>query len=465
MKKAKIGLVSGLVVCVAILFVGAIVVKPSNHFMFDSNVYINNNSVRGLSKQGAYEKVFADVSNKLQDSTVEFVYNNKSWKISSEDMQVDEAVKKVVDVAYKDNISNSKVANAINKGNYQLSFKSVYKNLSEKIDQIESEINQEPTDSYVEFNPNNEKMFNVKKSKAGKVVNRDKLFKDIELKFLQEKNIKINIPVSEITPNVNEEFYSNKLEKMSEFKTSLKNSQEGRKHNVSFALSKFNGMVVKPNQIVHFNSVTGPQTLEAGYKNAIIILNGKFVQGVGGGLCQASTTLYNACLLANLQVNEVHRHSLPVKYVDLGLDAMVSEGNSDFVFTNTSENDVYIKAGVKNDYAFVEIYGRTKEDDEIVQLKTEREEGDVKGVDKIIMDTNREYTNKVIYKGEYYRLKYPKNNYQVKVYKNILKKGKVESSQLIRIERYPAEDGVVIQGVEELPQDFNLPENNVKIFN
>ena len=112
----------------------------------------------------------------------------------------------------------------------------------------------------------------------------------------------------------------------------MHNSKQRRLHNVGLALSKFDGMTIKSGEEVSFNAVTSPQTVEGGYEKSIIIFNGQFVEGVGGGLCQASTTLYNAVILADLEVIEVSKHTLPVGYIELALDAMVSENWSDMRF-------------------------------------------------------------------------------------------------------------------------------------
>ena len=103
------------------------------------------------------------------------------------------------------------------------------------------------------------------------------------------------------------------------------------------ALEKFNGLVINPNEEISFNSITGPHTSENGYKSAIVIYNGEFTDGIGGGICQASTTLYNALLTSGVQINEVHKHTLPIRYVPLALDAMVSEYTADLKFVNTTD--------------------------------------------------------------------------------------------------------------------------------
>ena len=213
-----------------------------------------------------------------------------------------------------------------------------------------------------------------------------------------------------------------------------------------------------------FNQITGPQTESGGYENAMVIYNGKFQNGIGGGICQASSTLYNACVLANLEIEEVHKHTLPVKYVELSLDAMVSEGFADLIFRNTSESDVYIKSYVVGDDAFVEIYGKTIPEGQTIKRVAEFVGNIPHNGDKIIPDTNGEYRDKVIYKGEYFRVKYPCEGYEAKAFKEFYKDGKLIKREQIRHEKYQPQDGIIIEGTEELPEGFVLPPQNVEFI-
>src|SRR5699024_1062257 len=116
---------------------------------------------------------------------------------------------------------------------------------------------------------------------------------------------------------------------------------------------------------------TGPRTKENGYENANIIIDGNYVSGTGGGVCQASTTLYNALLLANMEILSVHHHSLPASYVPLSFDAMVIEGYADLIFKNTSNSPIFIKTICDENNVTVEIYGKSLEDNMQIKTRTE----------------------------------------------------------------------------------------------
>lgn len=133
--------------------------------------------------------------------------------------------------------------------------------------------------------------------------------------------------------------------------------QEGRINNIGVALKQFDGMIVEPNEIVSFNKIVGETTKEKGYTLAKVIINGKYEDDYGGGVCQASTTLYNALLLADVEVLRSSPHSLKVGYVLGGFDAMVATGSSDLVFKNTTNERLVIATFCNKLECGVRIYG------------------------------------------------------------------------------------------------------------
>lgn len=147
-----------------------------------------------------------------------------------------------------------------------------------------------------------------------------------------------------------------KVELIASFYTYYGESGAGRKHNVGLASRLIDGTIIAPEEEFSFNDVVGNRTEERGFKAAYIIQDGEFVEGVGGGVCQVSSTLYNAVLLADLTVTRVQAHSLPVSYVAPSFDAMVSSG-SDFRFVNTLSAPITIKMSADGKYVRCDIYG------------------------------------------------------------------------------------------------------------
>ena len=136
-----------------------------------------------------------------------------------------------------------------------------------------------------------------------------------------------------------------KWEKISSYTTYFNANDGGRCENISIAASLITGVTIQPFGEFSFNQTVGRRTEEAGFKQAKIIVNGEYVLGTGGGVCQVSTTLYNAALKSGLTVTEYHPHSLQVPYVAPSRDAMVSS-QSDLKFTNPHAFPVRLTAEV-----------------------------------------------------------------------------------------------------------------------
>lgn len=149
---------------------------------------------------------------------------------------------------------------------------------------------------------------------------------------------------------------SDRQKLIARFSTYYGDSKPNRKDNVALACRKIDGTVLYPEDEFSFNDIVGARTVENGFKSAYIIKDGEFVEGIGGGVCQVSSTLYNCALLANLTITCVRAHSLPVSYVAPSFDAMVSTA-SDLRFVNTLSSPVTIKMFADGKYLKAEMYG------------------------------------------------------------------------------------------------------------
>lgn len=143
------------------------------------------------------------------------------------------------------------------------------------------------------------------------------------------------------------------------YTTSFDERDADRAYNIKVAASALDGLLVSSGEVFSFNRMVGPRSSEAGYKNAKVILNNEYVEGLGGGVCQVSSTLYNAVLLANLEIVQRVGHSLPVFYVQPGRDATVTFDYIDFCFRNSTPACIYLKAAVGPGRVTVKIYGNS----------------------------------------------------------------------------------------------------------
>lgn len=158
------------------------------------------------------------------------------------------------------------------------------------------------------------------------------------------------------TPSDNHVVLTPPVAKISTFKTSFTTSGASRSHNVILAASHFRWLKVPSGSSISFNELVGKRTEENGYRTGLVIFNGKYVPGIGGGVCQVSSTLYNAWIRAGLGVVEVKAHSLPTSYCQLAQDATVSDW-IDLVLCNDTDNDVVINSSIIERNLIFDIYG------------------------------------------------------------------------------------------------------------
>jgi vancomycin resistance protein YoaR len=137
--------------------------------------------------------------------------------------------------------------------------------------------------------------------------------------------------------------------------TRFETGSVGRVRNIARASEQLNGRLVRPGEVFTYNAVIAPVNGDNGYHKAPVIIGDQLVDDYGGGVCQVSTTLYGAALLAGLEIVERHPHSKPVKYVSPGLDATVVEDVIDFKFRNNMGSSVYIISTAVKDKGFVKV--------------------------------------------------------------------------------------------------------------
>lgn len=218
-----------------------------------------------------------------------------------------------------------------------------------------------PTDAEVKYKNGK---FTATKEHAGERLDESKLYAGIYycLKFT-DGNKPIKASTVPIAPAVTQKALESALCPRGEYTTVYSSSTPARAHNVTLALTKFDGAAIAAGGTMSFNATVGARTKENGFKDAKIIVDGKYVDGVGGGVCQASTAVYNAALLSGLGA-AANAHSICPSYCQPGLDAMIS-ACSDLVITNTTSHTVYISVAVGAGAATVRFVGE-KQDCEIV---------------------------------------------------------------------------------------------------
>ena len=251
-------------------------------------------------------------------------------------------------------------------------------------------------------------------------------------------NLKVSfmeIPASVTTESLQDYGFDSVI---GEFTTKFSVNEENRSYNLREAAKKLDQKLIKPGEIFSFNDTVGPRTAETGFKDAYIIKNNEYVQGIGGGICQVSSTLYNAVLFGNLQVIERYPHAVTIAYVPLGQDATVNYPNLDFKFKNDTPSLVYLRTEVKPGAITIRIYG--KKTDKSVRIEHEIEK-------EIDFQVQRRVTSDLP-PGKV-KLEQPgSKGYKVKTYKILKDKSGVETKQLISTDTYAPSKRIYSVGVD-----------------
>lgn len=208
----------------------------------------------------------------------------------------------------------------------------------------------------------------------GRRANTAKVLENVENLVKQKKSGDLQCEFEELLPKVKKEDLDGKFGLMGTASTVSTNSYNGN-HNMEKALSLANGTRLEPGEIFSYNATTGDSSNPAnGYLPAGAISGGVIVQAYGGGVCQGSTTIYNAVLMAGLEIVERDCHAIESSYVPTGLDAMVSYGAYDFKFKNNTPYPVYMKSWMDGATLYVSFYGVKSEEWDKIELESYRVE-------------------------------------------------------------------------------------------
>lgn len=277
--------------------------------------------------------------------------DNLIIKPGTDGIQVD---KEKLNKLITDNLKNRKYTDSSKDVKIEIPYKNI-KASEIDIDKIYSEVVHEPKDAYYTPATSTEKAkiftdvdginFGISVDEA-----KEKIKEEANEYIVPLTRTKASVTINDIGL----EAFPSKLQ---EFSTRFDASNIGRSENLRIATSKINGTVLMPGEQFSFNKVVGQRTIQEGYKNAAIYAGDGVVEGLAGGICQVSSTLYNLALLANLQIDERYNHSFKTSYLDAGKDATVVYGTLDLKFTNTRSYPIKIEGNAENGVIIFSMYG------------------------------------------------------------------------------------------------------------
>ncbi|MGI5949572.1 VanW family protein [Peptoniphilus sp.] len=447
-------LIASIAVLVFILISLIFYFVENNSPNIHKGVKIEGIAVSNLSKDQAKDVVKKETDKRIREHEINFTYGDKEYTYSLQrfgyTLNLDDAIEK----AYEVGRSDSGIKNF-----FQITFSPIFnKNIiaegdinRDALDNVLYDLNAKtyikPVDSYIKVNPNGEVV--VVKEKIGQYLDNDEFTKLIEADFINKD--KIELPIYKTEPNVKSDYFAGIDKLYAEFETNYSSSPKGRKENIKIASSKFNNLKVEPGQEISFNDVVGEITADKGFKTATVIVGGKSESGIGGGVCQVSTTLYNSLVMSDLEIVERHNHSRPINYVDLGTDAAVVSNYKDLKFKNNTENPILIMADANGENLSFKVFGNSKDRDYTVKMVPQ-----LLGV--VSPNVITTYSDNIS-EGQEVVKESGAKGYSYVTYKEVIRDGKVVSKEKLSNSYYVPKDKVVVIGTGTSNDDSSEDED------
>ena len=433
------------------IFLSLLIVSLGNLVLSDAielegkihkNIYVRDIDLSNLTKEEAVKKI-----NKILDDNNSFSlnYNSKKYDFCKNDIGTDYDVNEVVEKAYsigrdKGVIANIKTKSSLTMGkkvilDYSITYDE--KKLDKYLKELNKKIYIKPISATIRIV--NGKIV-VTKEKDGYELNKDELKNTIIRKIKDLDNEDEIIPTLSVKP-----FYSyNDLSKidtaLGSFETYFNANNYNRSNNIKLAANATSNILLDKGEIFSFNSYIQKSHISKYLKEAPVIINGKQEKGIGGGMCQVSSTIYNAALYSGMKIINVRNHSIPSPYIEKGRDATVSGGTIDLKFSNKFDSPILIHNQIIGNKIICTIYGNKKDNKDF----------------EIITETTDILHNRTIRKNsEKYELglktieQEGRKGYKVQTYR-VYKSTLGNKTEYIGESYYPPQDRIIVYGTREL---------------
>lgn len=277
----------------------------------------------------------------------------------------------------------------------------------------------------------------------------------VEAQGETETEIKVTANAKVEQPAVTEETAAKCKDKIGTFSTSFNAGNVNRTKNLANAARLISGSVVYPGETFSVHDAISPLTEENGYYEAASYNNGKVEDSLGGGVCQVSTTLYNAVLKAELEIVERSPHSMVVSYVKPSMDAAIAGDYKDFKFKNNTSVPIFIQGGTYSGTIYFNIYGEeTRSADREVRFESEVTETIQPGSDKITYDKTKPESYMTVTQEAH-------TGYKARLWKIVTEDGKETKTQ-VNSSTYSASPRYITKGSQKEPEATQKPEESKK---
>lgn len=444
MKRGYIGIIILFSLLIVLVFGSAMLFLSGDKI--SPNVSIDGLDVGRMTMEEAMLELKDTFGDNLNETYIPLKLGDRIWQLKFVDINYSYDYEKAVAEAYRITREGNvfkrymdSINVRLNKRDVDLGFSYEKANITKFLDNISKEIDKDPVDATIRLVSGK---FQITDEKPGSMLNKEKAIEMIVFN-IDTKSIEIiELPVEAIEAQIKRSDLSNITDKLGEFSTSFNAGNQSRTYNIKLATKSVTDVLVKPGETFSLNKTIGPRLAKFGYKTAKIIINNEYVDGIGGGICQVSTTLYNAALLSNLKIVERKNHSLPSDYISMGRDATISGDYIDMKFMNTTKYPLYIYGEVKGSQVRFSIYGKNENQGRQIKIKTEI----LKKIEpkiKIIEDNSLPVGTKIIEKKA-------KPGYVVRSYRVLVENGIDVLVEPLYTDTYRVSDGVTRVGTKPL---------------
>lgn len=360
-------------------YIGYKFVLPLYSDVITQGVRINGVDVSGKTYDEAVSELTSLANQRARDVSATVRYGDRIWQYGAMDLgagaNIEQVVASAMEVARTGNVINRyREVRKAQTGAYQFDASLTIHpdNLIPYIQDIKAELDESPVEPTMKFESKGDKftidghsywrtgvdyspLFITTPGENGMEVDVDATMERLRADLEEDYIADVELVVHDVAPKNTEESLRDSAVLLYHSSSKLRSSTADRTWNIKLALSNFDGVVIAPGQEVSYNEILGERTVARGYRKAgTIASTGALVDDVGGGICQASTVLFNAVIHAGCEIIERNPHSWPLYWQDYdwGLDAMVNWGSSDLKFRNTTGGNLYI------DFYLVYSYGQ-----------------------------------------------------------------------------------------------------------
>ncbi|PRR78487.1 Vancomycin B-type resistance protein VanW [Clostridium liquoris] len=324
-------------------------------------IFIEGVNVGGKTKKDALSLLSQKYKESNKERNIIIKVLDKKYTINFSQLNIEYNYDEVINSAFnihkdEDILKKYKAIKKPKNEELELKYKYSSKKIDEMIKNIENENNRDAVDAKIVNSPSGG--FAVKEESYGQAVDKNSIKNAIDknMNIKGKGNVVVNSAIKEVKPHITQKDLGTVNSMISSFTTNFSASNDNRATNINLASDAINGKVVLPGDSFSFNDVVGMRTEEKGYKPAKVIVGNEFIDDFGGGVCQVSSTLYNAIMRANIPSTERTHHTIASTYVPLGMDATVDFGNIDYKFKNTLKYPIYIESVIQNKNLTFNVY-------------------------------------------------------------------------------------------------------------